>query len=183
MYIYCANLCMREWTMTTVHHGDGGLVTHNRVTWYLRLGRTVTTKMTRHDAGFYPLRYFSQSTSTPFTPSAIVLNQKFSPLWGDACVDFHTHCTGGLENCSAFIYLLVSTRMKMILKMAMVTMTMMMLTTNKVTEMMMKFEFTFVAFSLASVYLVVLFSTWEGNFKTDEISTNPFKSIQINQNR
>ena len=47
----------------------------------------------------------------------------------------------------------------MILKMAMVTMTMMMLTTNKVTEMMMKFEFTFVAFSLASVYLVVLFST------------------------
>ena len=65
--------------MTTVHHGDSDLVTHNRVTWYLRLGRTVTTKMTRHDAGFYPFRYFYQSTSTHFTPSAIFLNQKFSP--------------------------------------------------------------------------------------------------------
>ena len=170
---------MRGWTMTTVHHGDGGLVTHNRVTWYLRLGRTVTTKMTRHDAGFYlPIQiFFSININTFYTFYYFSQSKVFSflhALWEDACVDFHS---GGLENCSAFIYLLVSTRMKMILKMAMVTMTMMMLTTNKVTEMMMKFEFTLVAFSLASVYLVVLFSTWEGNFKTDEISTNPFKSI------
>ena len=38
-------------------------------------------------------------------------------------------------------------------------MTMMILITSKIIKMMMKFKFTFVAFSLASVYLVVLFST------------------------
>ena len=67
----------------------------------------------------------------------------------------------------------------MITKMNMttMTMTMMMLITSKVIKMMMEFKFTLVAFSLASVYLVVLFSTCEGNFKTDQISTNPFKSI------
>ena len=168
---------MREWTMTTVHHGDGGLVTHNRVTWYLRLGRTVTTKMTRHD--FYPFRYFSQSTSTPFTPSAIFLNQKFSPSF--------TPC----ERMHVLTFTVVASRIAVHLSTCLfppgwkwywrwpwrATMTMMMLTTNKVAKMTMKLEFTLVAFSLASVYLVVLFSTWEGNFKTDEISTNPFKSI------
>ena len=67
----------------------------------------------------------------------------------------------------------------MITKMNMTTMTMMMLMliTSKIIKMMMKFKFTLVAFSLASVYLVVLFSTYEVNFKTDQISTNPFKSI------
>ena len=71
----------------------------------------------------------------------------------------------------------------MITKISMATLTMMILITSKIIKMMMKFKFTFVAFSLASVYLVVLFSTCEGNLKTDQISTNPFKSIQINQKR